>query len=202
MRSMSSLGAGRVTPAAVTPAAVTPAAVTAQDAPQSPVVPTATKGELELTTGQRSAVASGSAPARVPLSPATIGLLAVGALIVVGVAAFTLSGGARGYRDRQAKEEAEKAAAAESHAPASGPAAGPAVTPVPIVPDPVRAAEPSPAPRPEAAVPSASAGASPSASVRAKASPPPAKTPARSAASAVPARPTGKDPLPPKNWEF
>ena len=196
MRAMPSLGAGRVTPAAVTPAAVT-----AQDAPQSPVVPTAKKGELELTTGQRSAVASGSAPPRVPLSPATIGLLAVGALIVVGVAAFTLSGGARGYRDRQAKEEAEKAAAADTNAP-TGPATGPAVTPVPIVPDPVRAAEPSPAPWPEAAAPSASAGPSPSASVRTKASPPPAKTPARSAASAVPARPTGKDPLPPKNWEF
>jgi serine/threonine-protein kinase len=193
MRAMPSLGAARVTPMV---SASTP------DGALSPVVPTVKKDELELTTGQRSAVASSSEPVRAPMSPALIALVAVGALIVVGVAVFTLSGGARAIRDRQAQEEAEKAAAAAREAQSPRPADGPVVAPAPIVPEPVRAAEPTSVASPEAAAPSVSTVPSASVSARPKASPTPAKTPARSAASAVPARPTGKDPLPPKNWEF
>ncbi len=193
MRSMPSLAAPRTTP--------TPISSEPEGAP-APVVPAA-KQELELTTGQRSAVASTSHASRAPLSPGLIALVAVGALIVVGVAAFTLTGGARAFKDRQNQEEAAKAEAAAKAAAAERPAVGPAVTPAPILPDPVPTAAPSPAVLPEPTpVPSASAAPALSPSARPKASPAPGKTPARSAASAVPARPTGKDPLPPKNWEF
>jgi serine/threonine-protein kinase len=201
MRAMSSFGAARTTP---TPLSSEPvgAAATPGDARKPAVAATKTKEELELTTGQRSAVASSGHVPRASLSPALIALVAVGALIVIGVAVFTLTGGARAYKDRQTQEEAAKAEAEAKAAAAERPAIGPGAVPAPILPDPPANVAPKAAVWPEPAAASASVAPPPSASAKPKASPAQGKTPARSAASAVPARPTGKDPLPPKNWEF
>jgi serine/threonine protein kinase len=162
---------------------------------RTPLVSTS-KNDLELTTGQRSAVSASHASTspRAPASPALVALLALAALIVIGVAAFTLGGGARAVHERRA---AEDDARATEQPTAADPAVGP-VAPAPILPEP----EPRRAAATAGATPAVSVTAMPSASVRAKATPAPGKTPARSAASAAPARPTSKDPLPPKHWEF
>ncbi|HEX6764137.1 MAG TPA: serine/threonine-protein kinase, partial [Polyangiaceae bacterium] len=154
--------------------------------------------QLELTTGQRSAVVSSSSRPRPVQSPALLALLGVAALIVLGVGVFVMTGGARAYRDREAAKEVEKAA---TPAP---PAPGPVAALAPILPDPVpqQATAELPTPPASAPAPAASATAVASASQKAKATPAPAKTPARSAASAAPARPSSKDPLPPKHWDF
>ena len=74
--------------------------------------------KLELTTGQRSAVTSGSVtPSREPMNGALLALVGVGVLIVAGVSAFMMGGGVDALREQQAAEDAARPAALPPAAP-------------------------------------------------------------------------------------
>jgi serine/threonine-protein kinase len=191
MRAIPSISTPRTGPV---PAVSTPGSNTAS----SSTPPGEKPDQLELTTGQRSAVVSSSSRPRPAQSPALLALLGMAALIVIGVGVFVMTGGARAFREREAAKEVEKAAATQPPAP------GPVAAQAPILPEPVPEKATAEFPAPPVSAPAAAAPASAvaSASPKAKATPAPAKTPARSAASAAPARPSSKDPLPPKHWDF
>ena len=162
--------------------------------------------DLQLTTGQRAVVSSGTPPApesRRQTNPAMVALAGLAGLIVVGVGIFVAAGGAAAFRAPTVEESAAAALTPVETAP-------PPVEPPPVVAPPTTVA----APPATVAAPTASALPSPppSASAPPAAQPPPpaakpAPQPANAAAKspvtpkAGPA-PKGKDPLPPKNWEF
>jgi eukaryotic-like serine/threonine-protein kinase len=88
--------------------------------------PTA-REKLELTTGQRSAVSStSSGRPREPSSVAMVSLLGLAALIVIGVAAFMLSGGVQALRERQTAEDAAGPAAVPPPLPSTSASVRPA----------------------------------------------------------------------------
>jgi serine/threonine-protein kinase len=101
-----------ITSAAPAVASTTPAVVTPPARPSPSFGPDA--ADLQLTTGQRSVV-SRSSPGTAPppqreSSVALLALLVVGALIVLGVVAFAVSGGARAlHQADRAKHEASPA---------------------------------------------------------------------------------------------
>ncbi|HEX6765258.1 MAG TPA: serine/threonine-protein kinase, partial [Polyangiaceae bacterium] len=111
----------------------------------APFVPTPAN-PLELTTGQHSAVSSGSStrPREAP-SAGLVALLALGALIVAAVGTFVLSGGAEAIRASEAARRAEASVPAR-------PAAPPPLAPPPILPEPL-ARKPAPSAAPAASVP-------------------------------------------------
>ena len=146
--------------------------------------------DLKLTTGQRAVLSRGSANRPTGgMSPALVALLGAGALIVAGVGVFVLGGGARAFRDSQVALSAE-----------SLPSAAPDL----IESEPVRSAVASPVVAPAQTPPpvaSVASSATASASARLSIAKPGLARP-RTAPGPVPAAAPGKDPLPPKNWEF
>jgi serine/threonine-protein kinase len=117
-------------PALVAPRTVPPPVIKTSDL--APGVAT-NEDHLELTTGQHAAVSSGSsARPRESLSASLLALVALGVVIVAGVFAFVLSGGASALR---AGETARRAAErAPAHAAASPLERAPLVpaTPAPL----------------------------------------------------------------------
>jgi serine/threonine-protein kinase len=109
-------------PAIVAPRTVPPPVISASD--DASEVGTSRQNPLELTTGQHAAVSSGSSVRPRPSRSASlVALVALGAVILAGVFAFVLSGGASAIRaEKVAREAAERA-------PAHG-----AALPVPSVP--------------------------------------------------------------------
>jgi eukaryotic-like serine/threonine-protein kinase len=108
MRGMPGFVVPKVVPTSAPPAP-DPGAVALRLASSAPP---AVREKLELTTGQRSAVSStSSGRPREPANLALISLLGLAALIVIGVAAFMLSGGVQALRERQTAEDTARPAA-------------------------------------------------------------------------------------------
>ncbi len=155
--------------------------------------------QMQLTTGQRAVVSAGPpSTVRGSASPLVYGLAGVAGLIVIGLGVFVALGGASAFRGPSPEESTAAALT-------------PPVEPLPAAPDAPAAPQVlPPVIAPPAALPPASAAPSASAVPSSvppltadKSAPQPAKAPAKSAPSKpATGTPKGKDPLPPKNWEF
>jgi len=123
-------------PALVLPRTLPPPVIASTD--DVPVVGTGERNHLELTTGQHAVVSSGfSSRPRESLSASLVALVALGVVIVAGVVAFVVSGGASALRaGEMARQAAERAPAAASpleraSLPSALPAARPSVSVAP-----------------------------------------------------------------------
>ena len=114
-------------------------------------VSTPPASDLGLTTGQRSAVTRVPSSSRSPRgsNAGLFALLAVGALILLGVAAFAFGGGARAIRQAELGAERSVPAAANAAVAAPNPAVAPPVAASGVAPAPsARAVTPPAAPAP------------------------------------------------------